>query len=354
MVFNPLSRITLNRKKLQILLIAVCVLLFGIAIYRYSLHTIITGNLVDAYLTFVGQTANWLLNILNSKYSISGHEVYYETGLATAIDSNYLLLKRTLVLIAVCWITPSKAVSKLSFTGLILLVNMLGSVVNIVVAVQFIAHFADVDTIRYIGRLPFELLLLSLLIIWIRLHRENLFRSKFAKKYRLDFLDNNLRRIIIAIAIYIVLSNILLGFFKYTIWINFLFSISAWILNLLNYPAWVESHLLVGENYSIHMARGCLGLNTMMLFTLMVYITGKNNRTMWLFIFVGVIILNLSNISRFVLLFIHLQNHGQYVLSVDIHDLYNYVIYGIVFLLWIIWFEKYSYIKREKKRVKID
>ena len=139
-----------------------------------------------------------------------------------------------------------------------------------------------------------------------------------------------------------------------TLWINFLFNISAWILNLLNYPAWVESRLLVGDLYSINMARGCLGLNTMLLFTLIVFITGKSSRTMWLFILAGLIILNLSNIARFVLLFIHLQNHGNYALSIDIHDLYNYVIYGIVFLLWIFWFEKYSYIKRNRKKVKAD
>lgn len=346
MEFNPLLKRKFHSKKLGIFLIAVCVLLLGMASYQFSL--------IDEYLTFLGRIANLLLHLLNSKNSIAGHEVYYENEFATTLDNNYLLIKRTLVLLAVCWITPTKTVSKLAFTGLIMLGNVLGSLINIVLAVQFIKHFADVDTIRYIGRLPFELLLLSLLIFWIWHYRQNLFKSRFAKKNRLDLLDNNLRKIIIAVAIYIVLSNILLGFFKYTIWINFLFSISAWILHLFHYPASVDSQLLVGEVYSIHMARGCLGFNTMMLFALLVYVTGKNSRTMWLFIFIGLIILNLANITRFVLLFIHLQNHGQYVLSIDIHDLYNYVVYGIVFLLWIIWFEKYSIINRAKKKVKPD
>lgn len=354
MELNSLSKIKFDRKKLRIFLIAFCVLLVVIVIYQFTPLTSLIGNFLDSYLNFIGRMANWILQTTNSKYSISGHDVFYGNGLATTLDNNYLLLKRTLVLMALCWITPTKVVFRLSFTGLILLCNMVGSVINLVVAVQFIEHFTDVDTIRYIGRLPFELMLLALLIFWVLHHREDLFGSKFANRYHLDFLDKNFRKIMIAFAVYIVFTNILLGFFRYTIWINFLFSISAWILNILNYPAWVESHLLVGDHYSIHMARGCLGFNTMLLFTLIVYITGENSRTMWLFILTGLILLNLSNITRFVLLFIHLQNHGQYVLSIDIHDLYNYVIYGIVFLLWIIWFEKYSYIKRDRKKVSAD
>ena len=77
--------------------------------------------------------------------------------------------------------------------------------------------------------------------------------------------------------------------------------------------------------------------------------TGKNSISKWLFIVTGLIILNLTNIIRFVLLFIHMQNHGGYVLKIDVHNIYNYIIYGIVFLLWIIWFEKYSDLRDQKK-----
>ncbi len=340
-----------NRKKLQIVLIAICVMLLVIGIYRYSLLVAIAGNIIDSYLTFIERILNWLLSLFHSKYSILGHKVYHGTELITTINSNFLLLKRTLILMVVGWITPTRAVFKLKFTGLVILCNMVGALVYIGLVVHFITYFTDADSINYIGRLPFESLLLFIFLNLIWHNRENIFRSGFAQKYNLEFLENNLRKISIAIVVYVLFSSILLGLFKYSIWINYLFSTSAWILNHLDYPAWVESHILIGENHSIHMTRPCLGFNTMLLFALLIFITGKNNRTMWIFIFVGLVILNLSNITRFILLFIHLQNHGQYVFSIDLHDLYNYFIYGIVFLLWIIWFEKYSYIKREKKKV---
>jgi exosortase/archaeosortase family protein len=162
------------------------------------------------------------------------------------------------------------------------------------------------------------------------------------KKFNLEFLEEKLPEIFTIMFLFTLLSNFLLGFFQYSAWINLMFNISAWILNILNYPAWVESHLLIGENGSIHMAKGCLGFNTMLLFASIVYITSKNNRRKLLFILGGLILLNISNIIRFVLLFIHIQNHGGYVLKMDLHAMYNYIIYGIVFILWIIWFEKYS------------
>lgn len=166
-------------------------------------------------------------------------------------------------------------------------------------------------------------------------------------KIKLSFLDKKLPAIFLVIFLYALMSKFLLGAFQYTLWINFLFNSSAWILRLLDYQAFVETPYLIGENGTIYMYKPCLGLNTMMLFATIVYITGSNTIHKWLFMLFGVIFLNIVNIVRFVLLFIHIQKHGGYALTMDLHDMYNYVIYGIVFILWIIWFEKFSDI-REK------
>ncbi|MFN8239983.1 MAG: hypothetical protein U0X39_04430 [Bacteroidales bacterium] len=45
------------------------------------------------------------------------------------------------------------------------------------------------------------------------------------------------------------------------------------------------------------------------------------------------------NILRFVFLFIHIQKHGDYKLAISVHDMYNYITYTFVFILWIIWIE---------------
>lgn len=87
---------------------------------------------------------------------------------------------------------------------------------------------------------------------------------------------------------------------------------------------------------------------TMLLFTAMVYLTGKNDRTTWMYIILGTILLNIVNVIRFVLLYIYLHKHGAYLLSIDIHDIYTAGLYIIVFLLWILWFERFSEIRTKK------
>jgi exosortase/archaeosortase family protein len=149
--------------------------------------------------------------------------------------------------------------------------------------------------------------------------------------------------VIIIIYIYIIGTAFLVEFFDYTLWIHFVFTSAQKILGLMGYEAIVEPFHLVGANGLIYMSKGCLGFQTMLLFAILVFLTGKNNKNRWIYIITGLIFLNLVNIMRFVFLFIYLQKHGDYTLAMDVHDMYNYITYFIVFILWVVWFEKYAY-----------
>jgi len=167
-------------------------------------------------------------------------------------------------------------------------------------------------------------------------------KSLLKFKINTKLLENDLH-VIIIIYIYIISSAFLFEFFDYTLWIHFLFTSAQKILGLVGYIAIVEPFHLVGANGLIYMSKGCLGFQTMLLFTIIVFLTGKNNSYRWIYIIGGLLFLNLVNIMRFVLLFIHIQKHGDYMLAMDVHDMYNYITYLIVFILWVIWFEKFAY-----------
>ena len=349
MDYRTLAKIDSKKKRILMLLGAVFILMVLIGLYRYSLINAIIWNLIDAYLNFLERIADRLLHFIGSEASIQEHQVYVGTELIVTINNGYLLKKWTLFLLIVCWITPRKVIHKLVFTGLIMLSNFIGSLIHIGLSAHLTSSFLYTEETTLIGRTPYAFLMLFLFVAWIWRSRKILMQSQLVKKFNLEFVEEKLPEIFIIMFLYALFSNFLLGCFQYSAWINLMFNISAWILNNLNYPAWVESHLLIGENGSIFMAKGCLGFNTMLLYASIIYITGKNTKSKWLFIVAGLIILNITNIIRFVLLFIHIQNHGGYVLKMDVHDMYNYIIYGIVFLLWIIWFEKYSDLMKQKK-----
>ncbi len=334
-----------KRKRILLLLVVVLMLLVVIVFPKISSLNTFAWDLVDSYFTIIEQIADRILLFTDSESSIQEHQVWVGTEFVAQLDNKYLLKKWTLILFVLIWVTPTKVFDKLAFTGLLLLGNFVGSLVNIGLTAHILSLIPNPEAVPYIGRTPFVLLMLSLLATWIWRKREGIMNSSIVKKLNLAFIKAKLPSIFIVLIIWALLGNLFQGLFEYTPWINFLFNITAWILNILKYPASVESHFLVGENGTMYLAKACLGFNTMLLYAGVVYITGTNGIKKWLFILGGLILLNISNIARFVLLFIHIQKHGGYALEIDIHDMYNYVIYTIVFILWIIWFETYSYLK---------
>jgi exosortase/archaeosortase family protein len=337
----------LKKNKLLLFMTTSIVLLLFIGFYKIpQLHAMVQ-HVIDAYLSLLENIADRILHVIRSTASIRDHQVLIGKDLIALLDGGYLLKKWSLFLFLVCWITPTRMRDKLLFSGILLLANFTGSLVNIGLTAHLLSLNPDPSSIPFIGRTPYVLLMITLGVIWTWRKRHEIMNSKVVRNSNLAFLGTKLPAIFIVIYATVLLGNLFLGLFKYTPWINFLFGISAGILNMLNYPAWVESgNLLVGEAASIFMAKQCLGFNTMLLFAAIVYITGRNNYTTWLFILGGLILLNIANIIRFVLVFIYITKHGGYNLEIDIHALYNIFIYIIVFILWIIWFETWSYLKQ--------
>ncbi len=339
---------TSKRKRVLFLLSAFIVLSILFGIIGYSTFRILLTNFLEAYLLLIERIANRLLQLFGSTVNILDHQVYFK-GETIFLHEWIANKKWVLALLILFWLTPALINRKLIFSALLLLVNFFGSIMDVMLTSHLASVAPDEWSAGLVGYTPHFLLILGLLTAWIWRERKILLQIFSHIKINPVFLEKKLPAIIIIIFIYALMSKFFLGIFQYTPWINFLFHSSAGILKMLNYSVYVESHFLIGENGSIYMAKACLGLNTMMLFAAIVFITAKNTRIKWLYIVFGVIFLNIVNIFRFVLLFIHIQKYGDYVLSMDLHDMYNYVIYGIVFILWIFWFERYSDIREDTK-----
>ena len=334
------------KRKLVLFLLTVALILFILfGLIGYSSLIAFAWNLLDAYLTLVEHIADWLLQITGSEMSIVDHKVFID-GEVVYQHEKIFYKKWALALLILFWITPTFIRRKLSFSGLALLSIFIGSVMGIWLSSLLLYVASDGYSAGLMGWTPHLLLILSLMTIWIWRERKILLHALARMKINLWFLEKKLPAIFAIIFLSALVGKFLLGCFQYTPWINFLFNSTAWILRLFDFPVNVESHFLDGESGSIYLGKPCLGLNTMILFAAIIFFTGKNNLSKWLYILFGVILLNIVNIVRFVLLFIHIQKHGGYALTMNLHDIYEYVIYGIVFILWIIWFEKYSDIRK--------
>ncbi len=325
-------------------------LLLGLAAIVFLLILILWGyipfmtwvnHLQDTYLTMIGHIANSFFNRTGTGIEIQDHQVVYSGQVMH--EFAWIAYKKWAVgLLFLFWITPAPVFRRILFSMGVLLANFLGSLLDVILTSYSLLLGSTEYNASLIGYTPHLLLLLTLMTAWIWRERKTILQVFNYIRISPGIIENKLPALFAIIFIYAVMSNFLLGYFRYTAWISFLFHSSAGILKLIGYTVSVDSHNLIGQNGSIYMAKPCLGLSTMVLFASIVYITGRKDRSRWYYILFGVVFLNLVNILRFVFLFIHIQKHGDYTLTMDLHDMFKYITYAIVFILWVFWFEKYS------------
>jgi len=305
----------------------------------------------DLYLSIAEQLSNLILHLSGSQIKILNHIVSLNGEVFDQYVPELWYKRLALVIFIIILLTKAPVWSK-SLAGFILLAaHLLGNALHISAKAYSVTTQWDSIYILSIPNSISLLLLFTILVIWYLKHKYIILDKLSKYRISLKFLYKKDISIIIIIYLYIIICVFLLEFFDYLPWINFLFLSTQKILALFGHEAIVDSFLLIGDNGSIYMAKYCLGFKTMFLFSSIVFLTGRNDRVRWIFIFSGLIFLNFVNILRFVFLFIHVQKNGGYTLSIDLHDLYNYITYSIVFIIWIIWFEYFSDLKARKNRV---
>jgi exosortase/archaeosortase family protein len=300
------------------------------------------GRVTDATLLIQEGIANKLLHWAGYEVQVQHHLVMLDGARYDTVRSGTLMRKWMALLLLITWLTHTNLKKKLLFSGIIMLLNFMMSPVTIAIQAHLSALGTDLYSNTRISRTAAHLMNMTLLFVWLRNHRDALWKFLSRIRINIDLIKRKSTSIVVVSYVYLILGYFILGCFEFTPWVNFLFKSSHEILSWFNIDSMVDSQMLIGDKGSVSMLKSCLGLNTMLLFVSLIFIVGENSWTSWIYIVSGLIILNIANIIRLVLLFMHIQEHGTYVGLVDYHDLYDYVIYGIVFILWVIWFEKFS------------
>lgn len=121
-------------------------------------------------------------------------------------------------------------------------------------------------------------------------------------------------------------------------WLVKKFGYEAKNYTLLNEPF---TRFVIDDKYVARIVEGCNALSVMILFVaFVVAFRGKFFQTM-LFVSLGLIFIHFLNILRIALFVIGLRYFAAY--KTIMHDIiFPLFIYGVVFLLWIIWVNKFS------------
>lgn len=120
------------------------------------------------------------------------------------------------------------------------------------------------------------------------------------------------------------------------------------LLNTIGYNAKVLKHpeepsmkLLLEGNYIARIIEGCNAISVVILFMSFVVAFSGKLKTTILFLLSGSVIIYVVNLIRIVILSIGLYNYPSQ--SEILHSVvFPAIIYGMVFLLWMLWVNKFS------------
>lgn len=307
---------------------------------------------LKTYLALVEKLAYELLHLFVDKADIDNNFVSPDsTGLVDYL-AQIRYKKIPFVSLMLIWITRTSMRDKGIFTFLLILVHFF--INSVYYAITPYVELANENT----GYLLFGyfhlsslLILFTCLFIWYIWKKAAIIMT--LSKYKKSWLfETKATSVFIAIYIYLIINNFPVDFYNFLPWINYIFLSAKKILDILGYEAMVEPYALVGSNGYIIMHKDCLGIGAMFLFASIVFLTGRNDIKRWIYIIAGVIFLNFVNILRFVFLFIYIQKNPVYDKAMDVHATYDYIIYSIILIFWILWFEKFSDLKGKNEKGK--
>jgi exosortase family protein XrtF len=136
--------------------------------------------------------------------------------------------------------------------------------------------------------------------------------------------------------------------FEYDGFTNLVAEQTKIILEAFNYivqlrPSTFDSSVIVSVNLVsvVRIVEGCNAISVMILFVAFVLAFSNGFLKTFSFILVGLLIIHILNVSRIALLTIGIMKYPEYEHLLH-GTVFPLVIYGTVFLLWIIWVTKFT------------
>lgn len=110
----------------------------------------------------------------------------------------------------------------------------------------------------------------------------------------------------------------------------------------MKHPTEPSIKLNYNQKWIARVIEGCNGLSVIILFISFIIAFSGKIKTTLLYILFGIIVIHILNVARIALLVVLMYHFPQY--NEFLHGvLFPLLIYGTVFLLWVIWVNKFSF-----------
>lgn len=127
---------------------------------------------------------------------------------------------------------------------------------------------------------------------------------------------------------------------------------TKFLLNNLGYTSEIEQHteevsvkLFVNNKFVARIIEGCNSISIIILFISFIIAFSSGFKTTSLYIIFGSLLIYFSNIFRIAIISIAIYKYPQY--QEIVHNIiFPLIIYGVTFILWFIWVQKFSRLKK--------
>ncbi len=310
-------------------------------------------NIVSIYETAIAQEVSHILKFFNIEVYSENNEIYSNGILIGKILEEHLEFKWFAFLIASIWFVPAnffkKILSSVSTVAFFIIMN----IVHFVLLFLIMGTPDEINSIRELLFTLIGFFYICWFAVWIIMNKAAI--EKLAKKNGVDypFLQKTFKNLILILIAAVIINNFILNYLlKFDDYQYFILRSAERILHLFNYETTLDYPYLSGEKGIVHFIKPCLGIKMLVTFVAFILLTGVDIKKRIIYSVIGLIILNLVNILRIVAIFIHLQTDLEQEASEQFHDYIRYFTYTLVFILWILWLERFSdiwpYIRKKK------
>lgn len=117
-------------------------------------------------------------------------------------------------------------------------------------------------------------------------------------------------------------------------------------VNLLPHPNEASLKLIINEKYVARVIEGCNSISIIILFVSFIIAFSSRFKTTVIYILAGSVLIYIANLIRIVILSIGLY-HYPWRKDILHTVIFPAIIYGMVCLLWVIWVNRFSKIKKQ-------
>ena len=112
---------------------------------------------------------------------------------------------------------------------------------------------------------------------------------------------------------------------------------TAWIIRLFGADPRIEGRFIFIRRTWVYLGDACLGIMLILTYLSLLFVLKARliNKVLWMV--GGILVITVINSVRIAAISFHLQNHGgTFNPKIDPHDLFSYMVYGAVFVMWVI------------------